>query len=173
MILKKAEKEDLDRIKNFYIYVIENTETMKECCRWIYGLHPNDEIIRGYISSGDMYYSEKNGKIIAAIAVTKKQGDDYHDVPWQKELADDEVAVGHIMCCDPELKRQGLAKEMLTSVCELCRSLGKKAYRFDTLASNIPAQALYDSCGYKRIAEKHWYADNTGWTDFILYEKLL
>lgn len=173
MILKEAVKEDFGRIKDFYIHVIENTETMKDCCRWIYGLHPYDELIKAYIDSGDMYYGERDGKIIAVIALTKKQGDDYHDIPWQKEFADDEVAVGHIMCCDPALKRQGLAKDLLKSVCELCRSLGKKAYRFDTLASNTPAQALYDSLGYKRIAQRRWYARNTGWTDFILYEMLL
>jgi len=88
-------------------------------------------------------------------------------------LADDEVCVGHIMCVDPELKGQGIAKHMLESVGKLCINLGKKAYRFDTLASNIPAQALYDSLGYKRITVKRMFAENTGWTDFILYEKLL
>lgn len=173
MILKEAVQQDFDRIKEFYLYVIENTETMKDCCRWIYGLHPNDEMISGYIDSGDMYYSEKDGKIISVIAVTKKQDEDYHDVPWQKKLADDEVAVGHIMCVDPALKRQGLAKETMKSVCELCRRLGKKAYRFDALASNLPALSLYDSLGCKRITERHWYACNIGWTDFILYELLL
>ena len=173
MILKKAVKKDFDRIKAFYLYVIENTETMKDCCRWIYGLHPDDGIISGYIDSGELYYSERDGRIIAAIALTQRQGDDYHDIPWQKELADDEVSVGHLMCCDPGLKRQGLAKDLLKSVCALCRSLGKKAYRFDVLASNTPAQALYDSLGYKRITVRHWYARNTGWTDFILYEVLL
>ena len=173
MKLTVAKKEDFDRIRDFYIYVINNSETMKDHCRWIYGLHPDDETIGGYIDSGDMYYGERDGRIIAVIALTKKQGEEYHGIPWQKELADDEAAVGHIMCCDPGLKRQGLAKDLLQSVCDLCRSLGKKAFRFDTLASNTPAQSLYDSLGYKRIAEKHWYACNTGWTDFILYEMLL
>lgn len=173
MKLIKAAKEDLDRIRDFYIYVIENTQTMKEHCRWIYGLHPDDEMISGYIGSGDMYYSEKDGRIVAVIALTKKQEEEYHGVPWQKELPDGEVAVAHIMCCDPALKRQGLAKDLMQSACELCRGLGKKALRFDALASNISAQALYDSLGYKRIAEKRLYACNIGWTDFILYEMLL
>lgn len=146
---------------------------MKECCRWIYGLLPDEGMIGGYIETGDMYYGEADGKIVAVIALTRKQEEDYHDVPWQKDLADDEVAVGHIMCCDPGLKRRGLAKDIMKSVCELCRSMGKKAYRFDTLASNIPAQTLYDSLGYRRIATRHRYARNTGWTDFILYEVLL
>lgn len=173
MDLKQASAEDFERIRAFYIYVIENTETMKECCRWVYGLHPDDGMLRGYINNGDMYYSERDGKIAAVIAVTKKQEADYHCVPWQKDLKDDEAAVGHIMCCDPALKRQGLAKALLKSTCELCRALGKKAYRFDTLASNTPARALYDSLGYKRVAVKRGYARNTGWTDFILYEILL
>jgi len=173
MTLIEAKTEDFERIKAFYIYAIENTDTMKECCRWVYGQHPDDETIMRYIEAGDMYYCQRDGRIIAVIAIAKKQDQDYQDAPWQLPLADDEVTVGHIMCVDPKLKRQGIAKDMLKSVCDLSRRLGKKAYRLDTLASNKPAQSLYDSQGFKRIAEKHWYACNTGWTDFILYEKLL
>ncbi len=173
MELVQATAVDFSRIRAFYIYVIENNETMSTCCKWVYGLHPTDEAIMEYIVAGDLYYMEREGKIVASIAITKKQDKSYHDVPWQKELADDEVAVGHIMCVDPKLKRQGIGKAMLKKVCEQCLRLNKKAYRFDTMASNTPAQALYDSLGFKRIAVRHWYTDNAGWTDFILYEKLL
>lgn len=169
----RATEDDFDAIRAFYVYVIENTETMRECCRWVYGLHPHDELLLRYIRDGDLYYLAKDGRIAAAVAVTKSQTEEYHGVPWQKELADDEVTAGHLLCVDPALKRQGVAKTLLRHVCELTASMGKKAYRFDTLASNTPAQALYDSLGFRRIAVKHWYAVNTGWTDFILYEKLI
>lgn len=40
----------------------------------------------------------------------------------------------------------------------------------DTLASNIPAQKLYEKLGFTYSGKQHWYAENTGWTDFYLYE---
>lgn len=48
--------------------------------------------------------------------------------------------------------------------------MGLEACRLDTLFSNIPAQKFYTKLGFAYIGKAHWYADNTGWTDFLLYE---
>lgn len=173
MTLKRATKQDFDRIRDFYIYVIDNTENMRDCCRWVYGLHPDDSMIRGFIDGGDMYYGESDGKIVAAVAVSQRQDAGYHGIPWQLPLADDETAVLHILCCDPARRRQGLAKELMTDVRDMCRGLGKKAIRLDALVSNTPARTLYESLGYNRIATGRLYARNTGLPDFVFYEKPL
>ena len=72
----KAKVEDSARIKEFYRFVAENTESMDKYGRWIYGLHPTDEMIEAYISEGSMYFAEENGDISAAVAVTSYQGED-------------------------------------------------------------------------------------------------
>jgi len=173
MELQKAVPEDFDRFKEFYIDVIDRTESMGNCCRWVYGLHPTDALIRDYLDAGYLYYYEKDGQIAAAVAVAESQDEDYHGVPWQIDLADHEVATGHMMCVRPAFQRQGLARALLGDVCELSRRLGKKAYRFDALTTNGPAPALYDAFGFRRIAQRHRYARNPGRADFILYEKVL
>jgi len=55
----------------------------------------------------------------------------------------------------------------------MARNQGKKAVRLDALGSNTPAHALYESLGFIRRDICHWYANNTGWTDFYVYELLL
>ena len=53
----------------------------------------------------------------------------------------------------------------------IARENGKKALRLDTLKSNLPAQRMYEGLGFSRRGEQHLYAENTGWTDFLYYER--
>lgn len=40
---------------------IDNTNEMEKYACWKYGQHPTDEMIKGYIDDGHMYYEEKDG----------------------------------------------------------------------------------------------------------------
>ena len=172
MKLVKALEQDFQRITQFYRDVIAHTEHMGRYARWVYGQHPTDEMIWGYIRSGAMYCCEKDGSILSAVAVTP-QGEDYHDAAWSLSLGDDEVSVVHLLCVAPEWQKQGLARETRGFVTELSRKPGKKAVRLDALACNIPAHRLYESLGFQKRDQRQWYADNVGWTDFFLYELIL
>ena len=55
----------------------------------------------------------------------------------------------------------------------IARENGKKALRLDTLKSNLPAQRMYEGLGFSRRGEQHLYAENTGWTDFLYYERII
>ncbi len=173
MRLIKATESDFDRVTQFYRDVIMNTENINIYAKWVYGQHPTDEMIRNYIQTGVMYYCEKDGDIISAAAVTPFQGDDYHDTDWAIPLADDEVSVVHILCVDPKLQKQGIAKETMQLIIELSRNINKKAVRLDALSCNTPAHRLYESLGFNHRGQQRWYADNVGRTDFLLYELTL
>ena len=92
--LMKCEANDYKRITDFYKNVIDNTNEMEKYACWKYGQHPTDEMIKGYIDDGHMYYEEKDGEIIAAVALTPFQNEDYHPVDWRVNLKDDEVING-------------------------------------------------------------------------------
>ena len=62
---------------------------------------------------------------------------------------------------------------MIEWALELARKQGKKAVRLDALASNVPAQHLYLNKGFVYCGMRNQYAENTGWTDFYFYEKLI
>lgn len=169
--LIQAAECDFKRITDFYKFVIENTETMPVCCRWIYGLHPTDELIHRYIRERAMYYTGEDGDILSAVAVLPYQEEDYHDVRWSAETDDKDVATVHILCVNPEYQKKGIARQTMDTVTEAVSKSGKKAIRLDALESNLPAQRLYESMGFVRRDCKHWYACNIGWTNFVLYEK--
>ncbi len=173
MMLKQAIDKDFDRLTRFYRYVIANTEGMEKYARWEYGLHPTDEMLLQYIRSGAMYFCGENESISSAVAVTDRQGEDYHGAEWSFPLADDEVAVVHILCVHPDMQKCGVAKNIMGAVIELSRQMGKKAVRLDALACNTPAHRLYESLGFSRRGQKRWLTDNVGWADFELFELVL
>ena len=98
------------------------------------------------------------------------QGDDYHTINWKEKLPDEQVATVHILGVKPGLQGTGIASAIIRDAIALARANGMKAVRLDTLASNIPAQHLYESLGFEFRGKQHQYAENTGWLDFFFYE---
>ena len=172
MKLVQAAEQDFQRITRFYRDVIAHTEHMDTRARWVYGKHPSDEMIQSYIRKGAMYYTEKEGCILSAAAVTP-QAADYHDSAWSVSLEDDEVSVVHLLCVAPEWQGKGVARMTMRQIMALSREMGKKAVRLDALACNTPAHRLYESLGFQKRDQRRWYADNVGWMDFFLYESVL
>lgn len=173
MKLIKSTNEDFERITSFYRFVIDNTPDMTRYCRWIYGKHPSDEMITSYIKEEAMYYVEEEGELLAAVAVTESQGEDYHPIEWEVDLRDDEVAVVHILCVNPLKQKSGIAKQVMGEIIKLAKEKGKKAVRLDALIGNDPAHGLYRSLGFKERGVQNWYAFNLGYADFALYEYVI
>ena len=164
--------KDLPALLDFYQLVIDETEDMPVHARWVYGQHPTEEMITDYVRQGNMYCSEDETGFTAAVAVTPYQTDDYHGIDWQVSLKDDETAVVHILAVNPRLRNRGCAKAIMRDVISFASSKGLKAVRLDALACNIPAHRLYESLGFQKRDVRHWYAENTGWFDFYLFEYL-
>lgn len=171
--LKQVQPEELAAMTEFYRETIVHTKDMSIYGRWIYGLHPTEEMICGYIRSGVMYRCEKHGQLCSAFALTPSQGSDYHETAWAVQLADDDVAVLHLLCVDPRYQRQGIGRGSMELAIGISREMGKKALRLDALACNTPAQRLYESLGFQKRGTAYWFASNVGWTEFYLYELLL
>ena len=172
MKLTRATEQDFERITSFYRHVIDEMTDMDVYGKWIYGLHPTDDMIRGYIESGFLYYGEADGTMLSVLAVTP-QGESYHDISWQKDFDDNDVAVIHLFCVDPGFQGQGVARQTMEMVIEQSRKEGKNAVRLDAIPCNIPALHLYESLGFQKRDQRLWHADNLGWHDFYLYELIL
>ena len=101
------------------------------------------------------------------------QGTDYEDIPWAEKLENDQVATLHLLAVCPDYRGRALGNTILELAGELAKQQGKKALRLDVLESNLPAQRMYEKAGYEYRGKQRWYAENTGWTNFLLYEKSL
>ena len=164
---------DLETVKGHYINVIENTPEIEKYARWVYGKHPTDEALRSFIENGEMYLLADGGTVAGMVAIVMHQGTDYEDIPWTEKLENDQVATLHLLAVCPEYRGRALGNTILVLAGELAKQQEKKAVRLDVLESNLPAQRMYEKVGFVYRGKQHWYAENTGWTDFLLYEKPL
>lgn len=170
MILRKATTEDYPSVLAFYEDVIERTPDIGIHARWSDGKHPAPDGIRAFIAEGSMYLYEEGNVIIGATGVTMYQGEDYHAITWSRDVADEEVAVIHMLAVTPDRQGEGIGAEMVRSAIRLAQELGMKAVRLDALASNTPAHRLYERLGFEYRGKQNLYAENTGWTDFYFFE---
>lgn len=172
----KIEKLKSDRLitcAQFYEHVITDTPDMDKYGRWKRGLYPTEEDIENYIKKGAMYALSEGSVVIGAMAVTMNQGNDYHSINGSLSLADDEVAVIHILAVNPDYRGQGFGKRLIDEAVSIARKNGKKALRLDALASNSPAHRLYKNKGFVYRGMQNLYAANTGHTDFLFFELVL
>lgn len=168
--LEKAAPEALEAVIAFYDDVIKNTPDIASTARWRIGSHPTEEGLKTSIQERDLYVCRENGVIIGAMVLPMHQGEDYHPVAWKEDLPDDQVASVHLLGVKPDRQGTGVASALVREAIALARANGMKAVRLDTLASNLPAQHLYESLGFSFRGKLHGYAENTGWFDFFFYE---
>ena len=170
MKLELATQNDFDAIIAFYDDVTKNTSSIERYARWSKGKHPTVEGIKAYIDEESMYQYRENDAIVGTMAITMYQGEDYHAIDWTHQVADDKVAVIHILAVSPDAQGKGFGSEMIREAIRLAHDNGMQAIRLDALASNTPAHKLYERLGFEYRGKQHLYAENTGWTDFYFFE---
>jgi ribosomal protein S18 acetylase RimI-like enzyme len=170
MKLNQAEIQDFDSIISFYDDVTDRTPEIGKYARWSKRKHPTLEGIKAYIEEGSMYLFKEDNVIVGAMAVTMHQDEDYHPIEWLQQVADDKVAVIHILAVNPDYQGKGMGTEMILEAIRLAKDNGMQAIRLDALASNTPAHKIYERLGFEYRGKQHLYAENTGWTDFFFYE---
>ena len=169
MTLQKAALADYGAVLAFYDDVIERTPEIGRYARWQKGKHPTAEGIRSFIEEGSMYlYRERD--IVGAMVVTLYQGEDYHAIEWLKDVADNEVAVIHLLAVSPDRQSEGIGSGMVMEAIRTARDHGMRSVRLDALSTNTPAHRIYEGLGFEYRGKQHLYAENTGWTDFYFYE---
>lgn len=171
MKLVQATMDDFDKLREAYIDVINRTAGMMEATRWVYGQHPTDEMIKGYITSGYMYIYTDGDQIAGMMAITPSTPGVYQQIQWKQELPDNEVFVIHILAVTPDYQGYGLGDVMVELAIDVAHDNKCKSIRLDALAGNEPAQQLYEKHGFEFRGKLNLQAQNTGWTDFFFYEK--
>ncbi len=162
---------DFETAKKAYLGVIENTPQIEKHARWVYGKHPTDEMLKTYIERDEMYFLMDGDKIAGAVVISMSQGDDYKAIEWQDDLENDQVATVHLLAICPGYQGRSLWIRILEEAEEIAGRNGKKALRLDALKTNIPARRMYEKAGFSYKGEQRLYAENTGMTDFLFYER--
>ena len=173
MKIKEATADQYQAVRLFYHHVIDGIATMPYGAGWIKDVYPAPEFLRDSINNGELYVATEDEKIVAAMVLNHVGNDSYGEYNWPTEGEESEVTVIHALGVDPEKAGTGYGKKMVQFAIEVARQNRQKVIRLDVLKGNVPAEKLYSGMGFRYLHTMPMYYEDTGWTDFELYEYIL
>lgn len=159
------------RVREFYYSLIDAMKDAEYKPGWEKDIYPTQEFLLDSIRRGELYIGElEDGSIASCMVVNHSYNDGYHSVTWTVDADDTQLLVIHALGVHPLYAGKGFAKQMVQKVIDVAREKNIKTIRLDVLGGNLPAEKAYTSMGFVyRGATKMFYED-TGWTEFRLFE---
>ena len=66
--------------------------------------------------------------------------------------------------------KKGIGKRVVKEILNYAKTEGKKAVRLDILGTNTTAEKLYTGWGFQFVQAKIMFYEDTGWTEYKMYE---
>lgn len=107
------------------------------------------------------------------MIVSCEYNESYDGAPWSVDAADEELLVVHALGVRPSFAGQCIAQAMTEYAIRLGREAGMKTIRLDVLKGNIPAERAYRKVGFAYCRTACMFYEDTGWTEFDLFEYIL
>ncbi|MBR2790407.1 MAG: GNAT family N-acetyltransferase [Eggerthellaceae bacterium] len=172
MDIVKATPEQFPQVRAFYFAVIDGLADAEYGPGWEKDIYPAPEYLADAIGAGELYIGVDEGsrEIIAAMVLNHHCNEAYQGFPWPTEAAPDEVMVIHTLAVLPQHTGKGYAKQLVRFAIDVARTQRQKAIRLDVLAGNVPAERLYTALGFVYLGTIPMFYEDTGWTDYELYE---
>ena len=170
MQIRTAKIEEYQDIIDFYYNLIDDMQDCEYHPMWIKGVYPDPEMLKEQLESGNIIIGTIEEKIVSCMIVNHSCNESYNKVTWPTEAAPDKITVIHALGVSVSHMRQGIAKQMVSHVIDFCRKTGQSVIRLDVLVGNKPAETIYPQLGFKSVIVLPMYYEDTGWTDFELFE---
>ena len=147
MIIRKANKEDLENIMKMYKSCV--TGMLENGIEQWDNTYPNTEIISEDLNVGTYYVSEMDGAIIGGINIDKNQDDTYLALDWEDKS--DSFLVVHRLGVKEEFWNKKIGKDLMLFTEKLVIETGMKSIRLDTYSGNPKAMEFYRRLGYREL----------------------
>lgn len=170
LTLTAAGLEQLSLIRNLYWKLLDRSEAYAGILQRKKGIYPADADWIRYIQKREMFLLWDADALIGAVALTDTQPDAYREGSWSVPASEGEVLVIHLLAIHPEHQGRGYARAALDAIGTFARTRGKRTLRLDAIATNKPAQGLYEAYGFHRCGTRRLYYESTGLTDFLFYD---
>ena len=147
MIIRKANKTDLDNIMKMYKSCV--TGMLKNGIDQWDDTYPNTEIISEDLNVGTYYVVEMDGTIIGGVNIDKNQDDTYLALDWGDRS--DSFLVVHRLGVKEEYWNKKIGKYLMLFTEKLVIEKGLKSIRLDTYSGNPKAMEFYRRLGYAEL----------------------
>ena len=168
--IRAAAEEDYPAVRDFYYALTDEMAGAEFHPGWEKDVYPTQDFLRGSIRRGELYLGLLGGELAACMVVNGRYNEGYRAVIWGVEAADEALLVIHALGVRRAFAGRGLAKTMARYALALARGQGKKAVRLDVLGGNLPAERAYTAVGFRYVDTLTMFYEDTGWTDYKLFE---
>ena len=168
MFFQKAAAEEFETVRGFYWRLIDAMD--QTTIGWKKGIYPTDEFLRESLDRGELYTLSDGDALCGCVILNSECNEGYAGMPWTRELAPDEVLIPHALAVDPAVQGRGCGRALVCGMLDLARSAGKKAVRLDILSGNDDAERLYTRSGFRFVQAKPMFYEDTGWTEYKMFE---
>lgn len=151
MKIRKATKNDINRIEKIYENIHDEEEQGLTTIGWIRNIYPTRKTAEDALERKDLFVMEDESDIVAAAIINQLQVDEYKYAAWKHHAKDNEIMVLHGLAVDPKRKSKGYGKAFVTFYESYAKQHNCIALRMDTNVRNTRARRLYQRLGYEEI----------------------
>ena len=166
MIIRKANKTDLDNIMKMYKSCV--TGMLKNGIDQWDDTYPNTDVISEDLNVGTYYVAEIDGTIIGGINIDRNQDDTYLALDWEDKS--DSFLVVHRLGVKNEFWNKKIGKDLMLFTEKLVIEKGLKSIRLDTYSGNQKAMEFYRRLGYTELGTIDLKADKD---KYYCFEKII
>ncbi len=124
------------------------------------------EIEQNLVKSGSLFEAEQ-------IILRHEPEEGYQNGSWLTEDDYRHIYVIYTLAVHPDFLKCGVGTELLAFAEQTARKEGCVSIRLDVVKGNIPAERLYQRCGYQLTGTVSLGYEEYGLPWFHLYEKIL
>lgn len=173
LTFRPAHAHEFPAVQAFYWKLIDLMQDSTYHPAWEKGVYPADAFLQDTIAAGQMYLLLDGGEILGAMVMNHNCTEGYEQVTWGIDASSEEVSVIHALGIMPTSHGKGLGKRLVQEAIDEARKNHQKAIRLDVLGGNVPAMKLYESMSFVYKQTLQLFYEDTGLTDFLLYELIL
>ena len=173
MIIRKANKRDVQQIAAIYEAIHTEEEAGRTTIGWIRGVYPTEKTAQAALAREDLFVMEADGCTVGAAVINRQQVDVYADGQWQDDAPEEEVMVLHTLVISPKYARMGYGRQFVRFYEQYALENGCRYLRMDTNARNLRARAMYQKLGYHEAGVVPCVFNDIPGVGLVLLEKRL
>ena len=173
LVIETASLDEFENVIGFYYDLIDSMQGVEFRPLWKKDIYPTRQFIYDSISKKNLFIAISNSSIVGSMVMNHVCSEGYSKVQWNVSADINEIMIIHALAVSLNFQGKGIAKKMVEYAINFCKKSGMKTIRLDVLASNKPAYKVYEKMGFIYIDKVQLFYEDTGLTDFLLYEFVL
>ncbi len=169
--IRPARPSELEDVAHLYDELNDHLAAGTNFPGWQKGVYPTLDTARAGLAEGTLYLAFCDGELAGTAVLNHTQPAAYRTASWHIPASRREVLVVHTLAVHPRWMGHGVARGILKYAEQLALQRAAKAIRLDTFQNNLPAIALYRSCGFSLVGTVDLGYSSSGRPCFFCFEK--